>query len=90
MAEHVDREDINGHVVAEHVGREDINNKMHKFLGEKVVKWQIQTILFSQTQLCFYLKATCFGLDTNHQPATKYTTMKRHIKNSVHKTLRFL
>jgi hypothetical protein len=37
-----------------------------------------------------YLKATCFGLDTNLHPATKFTSMKRQVKNSINKTLRFL
>ena len=44
-----------------------------------------KTILKCHTQLCFYLKAACFGLDIDGHQAKKYTIIKRQVKNETYK-----
>lgn len=38
------------------------------------------------TQLCFYLKAACFGLDNGHHQAKKYTIIYKAVKNAIYTT----
>jgi hypothetical protein len=45
-----------------------------------------KTILVSLTQRCFYLEATCFGLDIDHHLGEKIRTIKRHVKNAIQNT----
>jgi len=43
----------------------------HNNIHPVVTSENIQKILNSQTQLCFYLKATCFGLNIDHHQTEK-------------------